>query len=242
MELAAYSPVGLDAGQLEANRKEIREGFRLFLSVTGVDGTQLHGSISTVFESPNFPEEVKTVFFDSGIPLKNRNYFVGNRCALFLDFSRPDILNFSLMPSWQTPNDSNIEVQGLNATWVNGVFHEIVDFVRERPSTLGWLHRHTVYDVLLWALGFPLAFWCCYRASGLVRRVLPGPFLQSAAYLYLALVALVLFRILFHYARWIWPLLEYRHARSRAVRHKAFWIFLVGGVFVNFLWNLIHSV
>ena len=41
----------------EANKKTLREGFVLFLTVTGSDGVNLYGTIETVFSSPNFPND-----------------------------------------------------------------------------------------------------------------------------------------------------------------------------------------
>ncbi len=242
IEVTGYNPVGLDPTQLEKNRNEIREGFRLFVSVVGVDGTQLHGSIETIFGSPNLPDDIQSVFFDSGIPLKNKSYYIANRCLLSLDFSRPDVLDFSFMPSQRTPNASNVEVQGRDATWVNGVFHEITTFVRERSSTVPWLHRHSVYDVLLWLLGFPLSFWVCYRLTKWIDGVFGNPFLRAAVYVYLFMATLTGLRVLFHYARWIWPLVEYRSPKSRALGHKFVWVSVALAVFANFVTDLVKRV
>jgi hypothetical protein len=66
-----YRPINPPpAEKLEAVRQEIRDGFQLFLAVEGVDGTLLHGGVADVFDSPNFPAEVKSIFFDTGNTLK----------------------------------------------------------------------------------------------------------------------------------------------------------------------------
>ena len=49
--------------------------------------------------------------------------------------------------------ETNFAVNGSDATWVNGVFHEFTEYTRSHRSRMSWLHRHTVYDVLLWILG-----------------------------------------------------------------------------------------
>jgi len=58
-----------------------------------------------------------------------------------------------MLPSQPTPNETNFAVNGSDATWVNGVFHEFTEYTRSHRSRMSWLHRHTVYDVLLWILG-----------------------------------------------------------------------------------------
>lgn len=242
IEIARYNPVDLEPEQVEKNRRDIREGFGLFVSLEGVDGTQLHGRIEDIFDSPNLPTDVSSIFFNSGTPLKNKNYFIANRCELFLDFTRPDVFDFSLLPSQATPNGSRVEVSGLNATWVNGVFHEIITFVRARSSVAPWLHAHSVYDVLLWLLGFPLAFWACYRASSVVDRMFANAFLRAATYVYVFMAALFGFRVLFHYARWIWPRVEYESRKGRTVTHKLVWVAVILGVLGNLASDLIKRV
>ena len=138
----------------------LREGYKLFLTVTGNDGTQLNGEVTEIFESPNFPSDIATVFFDSASRLNLReNFTTRNSLLLFLDFRRPAVLDFRLMPSQETPNESNFCARGIDPTWVHGVFHEVESFVNCHRSTGAWLHRHTVYDVLLWLIGLPVAFW-----------------------------------------------------------------------------------
>jgi len=81
-------------------KRNIREGFKLWLTVAGVGGPDLTGEIDIVFGSPNFPAEVRSVFFDVAIPLRSRfKYEVSNKCTLFLDFTRPEVLNFAMLPS-----------------------------------------------------------------------------------------------------------------------------------------------
>lgn len=70
----------------------------------------------------------------------------GNKCILNLDFSRPEVFNFTLLPSQETLNQSNFNVQGNDVTWVHGLFHEVEKFISDRPSTFRLLHRHTTYD------------------------------------------------------------------------------------------------
>ena len=153
----------------EADRKEILEGFNLYLTITGTDGRELSGNISDLFDSPNFPDEILRLYVNTENPLKFKyNFHPRNSFELFLDFAKPAVFNFSILPSTETPNESAFAVNGRDATWVNGVFSEVVNFISQKRSVYSWLHRHSIYDVLLWLIGFPISFWLCSKASPFV--------------------------------------------------------------------------
>ena len=64
----------------EANKANLKEGFILYLTLVGSDGRKLNGSIDSIFDSPNFPNQVSTVFFDSSVRLKVKyNWIPGNK-------------------------------------------------------------------------------------------------------------------------------------------------------------------
>ncbi len=225
--------------QADNARQQIRDGHKLRVRVEGEDGGRLDGSIREVFESPNFPDGVRTALFDSSMPLRViHNYAVANTVKVYLDFSRPAVLDFTLLPSFETPNASEFSVNGEDATWVNGVAHEFDDFMRTQPSAAGWLHRHSVYDALVWPFAFPMGIWFAYRLSGRIERI-PSPFIRAGLYVFVTYLSLVAFRVMFHYARWIWPRIEFRHPRDRALRHRLAWGTLVVAVACSAAWDLL---
>lgn len=241
IELSHFNKGDHSEEEYERDKKRLREGFELKLTITGTDGKELYGNISELFGSPNFPDELKSIYVNSEIPLTAAyKYYPGNSFILFLDFTKPDIFDFSFMPSQATPNDSNITVTGYDATWVHGIFNEVNTFVEKRPSHLPWLHRHTVYDILLWALGFPFGFWSAYKLSGVVKAIFGNIsiFVQSAAYVYIFLAALFLFRILFHYGRWICPLVECTTPDNKSLKHRIF----LGSITVGLIGKIVYDV
>src|SRR5215510_13265510 len=56
--------------------------------------------------------------------------------------------------------------------------------------------------------------------------------------IYIFVAMLFGMRFLFHYARWIWPLVEFRHPRSRAMAHKAAWSVIVLGIVASAAYDL----
>lgn len=228
-----------------ANIQTLSESFSLRVTVVGANGQELYGTIDEVFNSPNFPEQVKSFYVNSDAILKAaHNYYPRNSFEVFLDFSKPEVFDFSFLPSQRTPNESNFIVQGYEATWANGVFNEIRNFIKEKSAPLYFIHKHSIYDILLWILGFPFAFWVAYRCSGWIDVELKdlSVFVRNALYIYVAVAALVIFRIIFHYMRWIFPILEYRASTNKAIAHRALLAALGIGIFGSFLYDLIKLI
>lgn len=221
----------------------LREGFDLRLTVCGAGGEELYGSIGDIFDSPNFPTNVKSLFVNSAHILKDiHNYYPRNYFVVFLDFSKPAIFDLTLMPSQNTPNGSNYEVRGSDATWVNGVFNEITNFIKRRASKLSIVHNHSIYDILLWILGFPIAFRTCYKLSPHIEQLknMASGFFVNAIYVYCFVASLFIFRILFHYLRWICPLVEYKSKGSKIIAHRLFFGAIIIALFQAYFMDLIR--
>jgi|GEM_PF-2154682 len=228
--------------QYAENIKTLRESFNLNITISGKNGEELWGTIEEVFDSVNFPEEVKSLYVDSESTLRHvHNYYPHNSFTIFLDFNKPKIFDLSLMPSHGTPNESNIEVKGYDATWVNGVFSELKKFIDYRSSTLSVVHSHSIYDILLWVLGFPVSFWVCSKFSTQIESVFSSTnaFATSALYLYTFVATLFIFRVLFHYLRWVCPLVEFRGKGNKMLAHRAVLAILTIGWFGQFIYDIV---
>jgi hypothetical protein len=62
---------------------------------------------------------------------------------------------------------------------------------------------------------------------------------MNAASVYAFFAGLVALRALFQYARWIWPLVEFRSERDKALRHRAFFAALALGIFCSVSYDLL---
>lgn len=231
--------------QYQKNLKTLRESFELRITVNGINGEELYGPIGEIFSSANFPDNVKSLYLNSEHILKSaHNYYPLNSFEVFLDFSKPAIFDFSLMPNQGTPNEANYQVQGYDATLVNGVFNEITNFIKQRSSTLSTMHNHSIYDLLLWIIGFPIAFWVCFKLSFKIEKVGidTNTFFMSAVYVYCFVASLFVFRILFHYLRWVCPLVEYRSKGSNIIAHRVVLATLLLGILGTFLADTIKAL
>lgn len=245
IEVANFKQMNQTDKVYEQNKKIIKEGFEFKLTVTSLDGQELWGGVNDIFDSPNFPDQVKSIYINSEILLRvPYNYYPRNSFELFLDFSKPEPFNLSFLPSQATPNESNIAVQGYDATWVHGVYNEFSNFIQKLPSRLTWLHKHSVYDLLVWGFGLPFGFWITYKLSDILNRIFGifSNFVLSASYVYVFLASLILFRLLFHYARWVWPLIEYRSSSNRAQKHRITLGAITLGLVTMFIYDILKAI
>lgn len=242
LEVSQYQKNELSDEQYENNKRTIRDGFLLKISITGKDGETLWGYINEVFNSPNFPNEVTSFFVDSQTALKViHNYFPHNYFIIFLNFRKPRIFDLSVMPSHATPNDSNIDVNGYDPTWVNGVFTELKSFIEKRSSTFSKVHSHSFYDLLLLFLGLPIAFWICFKLSGFIESTFSShsSFLINSIYLYVFIATIFMFRFLFHYLRWVCPLVEYRSKENMVITHRIIFGAIALSIISSFLYDIL---
>ena len=240
-EISHYMPLDRPLEQVIADRESLRLGFELKVNVRGMDDKGLFGTIPAVFNSPRFPDKVKSLYIDSELDLRNLyNWSPRNHFELFLDFTKPDLFNLSLSPSISTPNASNILVNGLNSDWVSGVYRKVTDFIKEKRTRRGFFHKHSIYDFLLLLVGLPFAFWMTYKLSGLINSTFGkfSIFVRNGAYVGLFFLMLHLFRTLFVYARWVFPIVEYKGSTNTARKHRYILGSLVIAVFGNFLYDL----
>ena len=237
-EITNYEPSDRPIEQILADREVLRLGFELQVTVRGIDDKVLFGTIPVVFSSPRFPDQVKTLYINSELDLKNlHNWSPRNRFELLLDFTKPELFNLSLSPSISTPNASNIFVTGLNSDWVSGVYRKVTDFIEQRRTHRQFFHRHSIYDLLLPCGCFPFAFSIAFKFSDLINNRFLG-ILKNAAYVYVFYLSLLSFRILFDYARWIFPIVEYKSTMDTARKHRYILGVLVIAILGNFLYDL----
>jgi len=229
-----------------ANFKDnLKDAYEVRMTVNATDGQQLIGSVDDVLNSPNYPEDIKSIYIASDSVLQGvYNYTPRNFFQIFFDFSKPKLLDFSLLPSQPTPNGSTITVSGYDATWANGVFKELDSFVKKNPSSMTWIHRSGVYDLLVWIAGLPLGFWLCYKLSGFFAKLFGSfsIFVQSAAYVYLFVLVLFGFLRLFHYARWVFPIVEFRSPRNKELAHRVFLGAIILGIISSVIWDICKSL
>jgi len=242
-EVKHHSPLKPVSEQVQADAEALNSAVELKVTVHSPDEETIYGTIPMVFNSKRFPDKVESLHINSDPDLRElHNWPPRNRFELSLDFTKPEPFNFSLGSSDSTPNNSNIRVTGLNSLWVHGVYSQVENFIKKRKTRRRFFHRHSVYGLILLCGGFPFAFSMAAKLSNLINNLfgeLSG-ILHSAAQVYVFFIALNLFRALFDYARWIFPLVEYKNPTNTALKHRILLGALVSAVMGNFLTDVVR--
>jgi hypothetical protein len=220
----ARQPAGLSAAALQDLKNQARSAGQLAIIVYGADGEQVAMSSLNDLRSQRLPDAITTVTYDSAISLKTYyNLEPENRFRLVLDFSEPPGFDKYNPNDQPTPNSSNLEIIGPNATWVTGVHEAILGFLRKRGTRRGWLHSHSTYNLYQWFFAIPASLWVVFRGDQLFSSTFQQLHvaLRGAVYVYLFLLAFLLARIVVYGVRWVFPLVELDGSRSKKLRAVA---------------------
>lgn len=88
LEVLSFKQLQQTNEEFEKNKDILRDGYKIRPTLTGLNGVELFGLTIDVFESPNFPETIKSIYINSSINLKAvHNYNVRNYLEMFIDFS-----------------------------------------------------------------------------------------------------------------------------------------------------------
>jgi hypothetical protein len=230
--------------QFNQRSRNAKNAFITTVTIAGANGEKVIGPGENIFTSGLIPARMESILYDTSFsPKAILNYTPANRASVFLDFSRPPLLNFVGHPSAPTPNNSNWFVTGDTESWSTSMSARISDFFSERETQVGWLHQSATYDWLLLVLGFPFSLWSAHRLGDAVTKytALPG-ILSTAVYIYAFIVALSIFRALFSYARWVFPKIELASERSTVRTHRFIWSGLVLGILAGAAWDFIKAL
>lgn len=210
--------------QFEQVKQYGRSILKLVANIQGVSGEWTVATTPDAFSPQSLPHMLAAVQYDSGFIYRGQTRLEPlNSFYVALEFTRTSVLDMTNLSLAPTHVQNFIRVTGTNLTWVNGVVEEIRAFFAARASSRGWLHYRFTYDVLLLLVGFPLSLNVIYHVDRVLNLILKLPeSLFVVLYVYLTLLLLFAFRILFNYARWVFPKVEGPSSlRGGAKLHKA---------------------
>ena len=163
-----------------------------------------------------------------------------NWLTLTLDFSKPPLMDWRNPVSNPTPNLSNLTVSGDENAWVAAICHEIMKRLDNRGNSRGFLHRAFFYDIGVWLIGIPFAFFVTAKLISEITKLFEGfnPVIEVAAYVYVFFLVLVGYRVLFGYTRWAFPTVELISPRDTANKHRKFWYAVMVGIVGTAIWSI----
>lgn len=207
--------------QFEEARATARTAMSLLIRLWTKGGGWMGTTTIQPLEDEELPDNITKIEFDLGLLFRLRfnNLSANNTFLVSLDLQRPSILDMNPQPAL---NGSTANISGNDTTWANGLADELIQFFQQSKNRRGLLHLSESYTLLLFPVGFPLSFDIVYHLDKFIRRVgaLPEA-LSVAIYVYCVVMVLYLFRLLFNYARWVFPKVELNAPRQHiGARHR----------------------
>lgn len=226
-EISQLVNSGLDDIERQKHLDAEREAaFRITVTISGKDGEELFGYGLDPFDSPNIPDPIQSIFITNASSyhtVAGRN--PTNNFILHLDFSTPPLIDNNNPVSDPTPNNSNFVVEGNQDSWVASIEKSVMDIIGKRSNKRSILHVSFIYDVGLLVLGFPSAFYICWLLSDFIRISLNevSSIVTAAAYVYVFFFSVTIYRILFGYTKWAFPIVELASVDNQSRIHRRFW-------------------
>jgi hypothetical protein len=228
--------------QFTALQREVYTLMALVVRIQAAGGEWIVANSADAMSEDSLPAVIRSVSFECGQMYRARfNLFPQNQFSVNVDFTRTPIMDLTNLALANTFGPSVVNISGVNSTWVNAVDHELHSFFQDRRIRRGWLHSNFAYDVALFLVGVPVTLDLIYNIDkrfGPMVKLPPAVFV--ALYVYLVLLILFAFRILFNYAKWVFPKIDGPSRRGSALAHKvvltAVFVTLTGRVVTTLLW------
>jgi hypothetical protein len=209
----------VDAKVLE----EARNLMGLTLQIRAANGEWSSANSAAPLSDDSAPAVLTSVTYDCGAQYKGRfSLFPQNLFSVTIDFTRTRLGDLSNLALSEGLGSSFVNLSGVNSTWVNAVDLELRTFFKERGTRRGWLHSRFAYDLALMLIGVPLCLDGIYLLDKRLATLITLPSAVFVAlYVYFMLVGLYMFRLVFNYAKWVFPKIEGPPQRnSSATFHK----------------------
>ncbi|MGO9543206.1 MAG: hypothetical protein ACLPPF_00195 [Rhodomicrobium sp.] len=229
-----------------AQRAEnVRNAFVTVVTIKGFNNEDVTANAENIFEYENLPNRIKSVFYSTKTgPQVFIKFDPQDSLQVFLDFSAPPLLNFHQLPTLATPNGSTVTITATNEQWFSASKQRLTEFFEERRTGYDWLHAPAIYDLLLSIIGLPIAVWASIRIGlsfQYIDKLSPIP--RGLFYAYIFYFSLVLFRIIFSYARWAFPKIEMSsNMNSSQLLHRTALGAIVLGIVGSFAYDIIKTV
>ncbi|HLY56096.1 MAG TPA: hypothetical protein VKS60_11095 [Stellaceae bacterium] len=231
--------------EFQKRKRHVTDAFVTSVTINAMNGEILTGNTEKIFDDINAPTRIRSVLYTTqSVPQAILNHVPLDRITVFLDFSRPPLLDFNRNPASTTPNESNFEIAANNESWFSSTNIKLSEFFVERQTGYEWLHSAGVYDILLLLVGIPLSIWASVKVSVIFPHIQQLDTLpRSISYTYAFILMLYTFRLLFSYSRWVFPKVEIESdIRKSPLRHRAIWGFILIAVTGPAMYELCRAV
>jgi len=219
-------------------RKDI---FKLLSTVNYSDGSALHTSDPDDIKIEDGGPFIESIYISNRTPYQHH---VGNdpshMFVLFLDFRQPLLLDAATLVSSPTNNETNLQLSGKRPGWRTAIEDAVQKRIKKRRILRKYFHGGFVYDIGLMITGVPFALYCCWYFSDFIQRSFANvsSIVTAGAYLYVGLCAIWIYRILFSYTKWAFPLVELTDQATRPKFHRRVWWGVVTVIAGKLFWDI----
>lgn len=233
-EVSKLQQGNLTAADFNQLTDAVRNSYKIHIEVVGSKGEYFASTQTSVLDEDQLPPAVDRITLDSSFVY--RSFFKNdppNSIRIIFDFRKPPLFDFVSNPSLSTRNDSFIQVTGQSDSWVSGVYESIMSKLKSHSTKRYWLHRQSIYDLLLWIFVLPLAFWNLNKIFSAYPTLTENvsSVLLIFGHIYFFIAVLFLFRAFFNYGRWLFPYVELdTPPQSVSAKHRIFFVTLSLGI------------
>jgi len=147
-EINNWNRSSLNDSEWENLKTEIRDAYRVRVLINKIGGGSVSGDSESVFEPENFPAEVSSVSLETGFVFHAlAQKFARNNAVIKLDFGRVSPWNFSIIPGFETYNDSQMSVSGAESAWVSSLATDAISFLDNKKRDFIFIHNQGIYDI-----------------------------------------------------------------------------------------------
>lgn len=223
------------------------DAFRLTTTITGLRDQQLYGESVEIFDNPDLPKPIRSIFFTNANSFKRNagGNEPENKFTVFIDFGKPDLFDPNPLVSAATPNESNVTVIARDVAFFNAIQKVGEKNLTPNKTWYGAIHRNFAYDLGMWFLALPTSlYFSAYYMDLIIPIGSNFELFRWPMFVYFVGVSLILYRALTAYTKWAFPVNVLAENEDRAFKHRialggfASWLFYkvastVYGIFIG---------
>lgn len=224
---------GQTSEQFEALKTQVRQLLRPVVTVNSGTGDWVSGTGEEVLSDRELPDSITSVVYDSAFLFRGQTKTEPqNSFNVHLDFSRTPILDLSNLVLGPEQNKSACRLAGIDDTWVKASDDDLRNFFGQRKNARGLMHSRYSYDAALWLLGFPAAVDSVYHIDRALKISELPTSVGVLLYILIFFFLLILFRVMFNHAKWVFPKIEGPERRSWPKLHKGL-VIVIGTTLIS---------
>lgn len=199
------------------------EAFRVTVSIVGFNDETAFGDRERIFDSKELPLPIKTIYFTNITAFKPHadGAEPRNRFAVWLHFHKPPLFDPNPLVSEPTPNPSKVEIAAEDVGYIRAIQTIVGNKLKSDKKWHAFIHEKFAYDIGLWFIALPYAlYWITIYSDYFFPAGSSHASFRIAFYIYGIGLSLLLYRALFGYLKWAFPVNILDENKDRAMRHR----------------------